>query len=133
MEEMSTEEWESLCDGCAICCSIRLQDEDTKEILHTNVVCRYLDVEQCRCTCYQQRKKFVPECVIMNPQNARQLDWLPKTCAYYLIAHGKDLPDWHPLVSGNPDSVHQSGISLKDRGISEEFVHEDDWHCFCIE
>ena len=134
LEEMNQEEWESLCDGCARCCLLKLEDEDTREVFFTNVVCRYLDQAQCRCTEYADRNRLVPDCVLVTPEIARQ-HWLPDTCAYRLLAEGKPLPDWHPLVSGDRDSVFAAGIAVRDKVVSEEYVHPDElvehlihWH-----
>jgi uncharacterized cysteine cluster protein YcgN (CxxCxxCC family) len=125
LEEMSTVEWESLCDGCAKCCLLKLEDDETGEVHYTKVVCRYLDQEQCRCTVYPQRNELVPACVWLTREDIPKFHWLPMTCAYRLLAEGKPLPEWHPLVSGDPDSVHQAGISIKGRALSEEYVHPD--------
>ena len=121
---MSTEEWESLCDGCARCCLHKLEEEETGEVHYTSVVCRYMDT-QCRCTQYQERNKLVPMCVWLTPENIETFGWLPDTCAYRLIAEGKNLASWHPLVSGDINSVHRAGISIRDKCISEEHVHPD--------
>lgn len=125
LDQMSPDEWESLCDGCARCCLLKLEDEDSHEVFFTNVVCKYLEQEQCRCTEYQQRNHLVPDCVVVTPEIAQQ-PWLPDTCAYRLLAEGKPLPDWHPLLSGDPDSVHRAGISVRDKAVSEEYVHPDE-------
>lgn len=124
LAELSTQEWEALCDGCAKCCLHKLEDEDSGEVYYTKVVCRYMD-EQCRCTEYQRRNSLVPSCVWLRPEDVAEFHWLPSTCAYRLIAEGKPLADWHPLVSGNPNSVHEVGVSIKGRALSEEFVHPD--------
>jgi uncharacterized protein len=124
-EEMTREEWESLCDGCARCCLYKLEDEDTGEIYYTNVVCRLLDTYRCRCTAYQDRHTLMPTCLVLTPDLVRQLRWMPKTCAYRLIAEGKDLEWWHPLVSGDPNSVHQAGISVRYRTVAESEVDMD--------
>lgn len=120
LEEMNTSEWESLCDGCARCCLVKLEDEDTAEIHFTDVGCALLDAKSCRCLDYKQRKRRVPDCVKLTPAAVRSLSWLPVTCAYRLVAEGKDLPDWHPLVSGSPDSVHQAGVSVRDKVVASE-------------
>lgn len=119
LEEMNQAEWESLCDGCGKCCLNKLEDIDTGELAYTNVACRLLDLGTCRCTRYADRNRLVPDCVALTPDNVGALVWMPSTCAYRLLAEGKDLPDWHPLVSGDPDSVHRAGISVRGRAISE--------------
>ncbi len=102
LAEMSRQEWESLCDGCARCCLHKLEDEDSGKVHYTSVVCKYLDESTCQCTNYQDRSSLVPDCVWLTPDTAEAFKWLPITCAYRLIAEGKDLKWWHPLVSGRP-------------------------------
>ena len=119
LEEMSDTEWESLCDGCGKCCLHKLQDADTDEVFPTNVACRLLDLGTCRCKDYAKRKVKVPDCVQLSPETAGSLEWLPPTCAYRLIANGEDLPHWHALVSGDAETVHKAGISIRGRAISE--------------
>lgn len=126
LEDMSKREWESLCDGCAKCCLVKLEDEDTGEIEVTDVACRLLDLKSCRCSDYANRKRKVPDCVILTPDNIGELKWMPSTCAYRLVAEGKDLHDWHPLVSGNPGSVHKAGVSIEGRVVSERQVADED-------
>ncbi len=133
LEEMSSEEWEALCDGCGRCCLHKLENEDTGEVFYTRVVCRLLDIQQCRCSRYDQRKELEPDCVLVTPQLALRLDWIPKICAYRLLAEGKDLEPWHPLVSGDPGSVHRAGISVRDYAISEGEVEEDEMEDMIIE
>jgi Uncharacterized conserved protein len=126
LAEMTPAEWESLCDGCAQCCIIKFEDEDTGRIYHTNVVCELLDIYHCTCTRYPERSVLVPTCLTLNPQLVGELKWMPETCAYRLLAEGKDLPGWHPLVSGDPVSVHRAGISVRAKVISAKDIDEDD-------
>ena len=124
LDEMSRDEWEALCDGCAKCCLHKLEDEDNGEVFYTKVVCRYMD-DDCRCTEYHRRNELVPNCVWLRPEDVSEFHWLPSTCAYRLVADGKPLADWHPLLSGDADSVHRAGISIKGRALSEDYVHPD--------
>src|SRR5688572_23964148 len=119
LEEMSGAEWESLCDGCGRCCLNKLEDYDTGEIAWTDVACRLLDGESCRCRDYANRQALVHDCIPLNPDTVRSLSWLPPTCGYRLVAGGRDLYWWHPLVSGDPETVHQAGISVRGRTVSE--------------
>jgi len=125
LSEMSNPEWESLCDGCARCCMHKLEDEDTGEVHYTSIVCRYLDQDKCQCTDYSQRNVNVPECVLLTPERVDEFAWLPNTCAYRLIAEGKDLYDWHPLVSGDKASVQAAGIAVTGKVVDERSVHPD--------
>ena len=125
LAEMSPAEWESLCAGCGKCCLLRLEDEDTGEVFTTDVACRLLDTATCRCTDYPNRAREVADCVVLTPGNIAALKWMPKSCAYRLLSEGKDLPDWHPLKSGRPDSVRQAGISMHGKCISERDVPAD--------
>ena len=127
LAEMSRQEWESLCDGCARCCLHKLEDEDSGEVHYTSVVCKYLDESTCRCTSYQDRHSLVPDCVWLTPNTVEAFRWLPTTCAYRLVAEGKDLAWWHPLVSGRAESVQEAGISVRGKCISEEHVHPDNF------
>jgi uncharacterized protein len=115
LSEMSEREWESLCDGCGRCCLNKLVDADTNETVFTSVGCRLLDDKTCRCTDYAHRQAKVKDCVRLTPRNVRRLTWLPPTCAYRLVAEGRDLAWWHPLVSGSPETVHEAGISVRGR------------------
>ena len=126
LSELSSEEWEALCDGCAQCCQLKLEDEDTGRIGITGVTCRLLDIESCRCTHYPQRHVRVPDCIEFDAASAASLNWLPQTCAYRLRAEGRDLPWWHYLVSGDRNTVHTAGISVRGRAMSEAHVHPDD-------
>lgn len=124
LAKMSTKEWESLCDGCGLCCQIRIEDEDTGEIALSNVACRYLDLCSHQCSDYVNRQKNVPDCAKVTPENVKQLDWLPHTCGYRLVAFGEDLPDWHPLICGESERVHTDGPSMRGSIISED---EAEW------
>jgi uncharacterized cysteine cluster protein YcgN (CxxCxxCC family) len=123
--EMSAAEWEALCDGCARCCLIKLEDVETGRIHYTDVACRLLDANLCRCTDYTNRQARVPGCLRLTPQSLPEMAaWLPPTCAYRLLHEGKPLYDWHPLVSGDAESVHASGISVRGRTVAEKDVAE---------
>lgn len=125
LEALDDKQWEALCDGCAKCCLHKLEDEDTGEVVYTKVRCRYLDESICRCTVYPQRSELVPACIHLDQGNAAELNWLPTTCAYRLRAQGELLREWHPLNSGSADSVHEAGISIRGRAVSDEYVHPD--------
>ena len=125
LAEMSPQEWESLCDGCARCCLYKLQDEDTGEIYYTNVICKLVDSYRCRCTDYANRARLMPTCLVLDADLVTRLQWMPKTCAYRLLAEGKDLEPWHPLVSGQADSVHRAGISVRYRVVEERDADMD--------
>lgn len=128
LEAMSRAEWESLCDGCGKCCVHKLEDEETGELHPTNVACKLLDRHSGQCTNYRHRRAFVPECVRLTPAKLRQIDWLPETCAYRLLDEGKPLPEWHPLISGDPESVHRAGISVRGWTVSENDVGDLELH-----
>jgi uncharacterized cysteine cluster protein YcgN (CxxCxxCC family) len=115
LEEMSSAEWESLCDGCARCCLEKLEDEDTGKIYFTHVSCKLLDAGLCACKDYTNRSDQVPDCVRLTPENVRTLNWLPPSCGYKLVAEGRDLYWWHPLISGDPNTVHEAGVSVRGR------------------
>ncbi|WES32196.1 YcgN family cysteine cluster protein [Varunaivibrio sulfuroxidans] len=115
---MSAAEWESLCDGCGKCCLEKLEDADTGEIAYTEVACQLLDVHSCRCANYAERTRFVPDCIKLTAGNVATLAWMPSTCAYRLLAEGRDLPSWHPLRSGARESVHRAGASVRGRAVS---------------
>jgi len=128
LHELSREEWESLCDGCAKCCLHRLEDEDTREIWFTNVHCRLLDTDTCSCTDYPNRSTRVPDCVTLTPAELDDPYWLPATCAYRLLAEGEDLPHWHPLVSGDPASVVHAAQSICGRSVCEDDADDIEQH-----
>ena len=132
LEELTRPEWESLCDGCARCCLNKLQDEETGMIAWTSVSCRLLDTDSCRCTDYDNRTATVPDCIPLDAETVRTLAWLPPTCAYRLVAEGRDLYWWHPLVSGDPETVHLAGISVRGRAISETIVPVGVWEDFLV-
>lgn len=119
LEALDRAQWEALCDGCGKCCVHKLEDEETGQLFPTNVACKLLDRHTGRCSNYRHRRAFVPECVRLTPRLAATLDWLPETCAYKLRAEGKSLPEWHPLVSGDPESVHRAGMSVRGWTVSE--------------
>ena len=119
LNKMSQKEWEALCDGCGKCCLNKLEDEETEVVALTRVACRLLDHGTCRCKQYAVRTEKVPDCVDLTPAEVRNLPWLPSTCAYRLVAEGQELAWWHPLISGDPESVHQAGISVRGRVIAE--------------
>jgi len=133
LEEMTSAEWEALCDGCGRCCLNKLEDWDTGEIVFTSVACALLDAGTCRCRDYENRAAVVPDCVQLSPQAVRELTWLPATCAYRRLAEGRDLAWWHPLVSGDPTSVHKAGISVRGRVISEEGIAVEEYEAFVVE
>ena len=120
LAEMTGPEWESLCDGCARCCLNKLEDIDTNKIFYTDVRCKLLDGDTCRCKDYPNRQKHVSDCVKLTPEVVPTLGWLPPTCGYRLVHEGKDLPWWHPLVSGDPRTVVKAGVSVKGRTIGSE-------------
>ena len=134
LAQLDQDEWESLCDGCGKCCLNKLEDPDTAEVAFTRVACRLLDGETCRCSQYAIRKTIVPECVVLTPKTLPQIAyWMPRTCAYRLLHEGAPLYDWHPLVSGDPDSVHKAGESVQGWTVPEFEVPEDEWEDHIIE
>ena len=132
LQEMTPDEWESLCDGCGKCCLHKLEDEDTGDVFYTRVACEYLDHDRCQCKNYTHRQMLVPGCVVLTPESVEETYWLPDTCAYRLIAEGLPLFDWHPLVSGDPQSVHNAGMSVAGRVVAESAVAEEDLEDYVI-
>ena len=119
LDEMTVTEWESLCDGCGLCCLVRFEDEETLEVIPTRVHCKLFDPERCRCSDYENRKATVPDCIKLTPFNVEALEWMPKSCAYRRVHEGRGLAWWHPLVSGDPETVHAAGVSVRGETISE--------------
>ncbi len=134
LSKMTQPEWEALCDGCGKCCLNKLEYEDTGEVAYTRIACRLFDGDTCQCHDYLNRKMHVPECVVLTPKTLPKIAyWMPSTCAYKLLFQKKKLPDWHPLVTGDPDSTHTLGQSIKGLTLSELDVPEDDWEDYLIE
>jgi uncharacterized cysteine cluster protein YcgN (CxxCxxCC family) len=130
LREMTREEWESLCDGCGICCLEKVIDEETDDVRLTTIACEFLEIETCRCSIYGLRTVANPTCIQLTPKNIQQLGWLPRTCAYRSVAEGRGLPSWHPLVSGDPEAVHKAGISVRNKVISGLHVRPEDLERF---
>jgi hypothetical protein len=124
--EMTSDEWESLCDHCGICCLQKVEDEYAGEIKLIGVSCEFLDLNNCHCLVYEDRLNVNPDCVVLAPENIRQINWLPDTCAYRRLAEGRGLEWWHPLISGDPNTVDQAGISVCDKAVSGRYVHPED-------
>jgi len=120
LKEMTAEQWESLCDGCGKCCLEKFEDEETGDVVYSRVACALLDLETCRCRRYAERAQHMPDCVTIVPQVLAWPKWLPETCAYRLLTEGRPLPDWHPLLSGDPDSVLEAGQGVRGRVIGPE-------------
>lgn len=128
LTEMSQSEWESLCDGCGKCCLVKLEDEDTGEVCYTDLACHQLDLETCKCKNYAKRLLLVPECLKLDVEMIPQFSWLPKSCAYRRLSEGRSLASWHPLISGDPETVHDSGASVAGCVTNEEEVPLEEWY-----
>lgn len=134
LKKLTQPEWEALCDGCGKCCLNKLEDEDTGEVALTRVACRLLDDQSCACAHYENRHQFVPDCIVLKPDNLdSHAYWMPATCAYRLLWEGKQLFHWHPLISGDPGTVHAAGVSVRGLTVSEFDTPEEDWEDFIIE
>lgn len=126
LEEMTPAEWESLCDGCGLCCLVRFEDEDTGEVIPTKVHCKLFDPAACRCSDYANRKAHVPDCIQLTPHNIEALEWMPKSCGYRRLHEGRDLAWWHHLVSGSRATVHEAGVSIRNQTVSETTLVEEE-------
>ena len=127
LAQMTVAEWESLCDGCGLCCLVRFEDEATGEVFPTRVHCKLFDPAACRCSDYPGRKAQVPDCIKLTPHAIKDLAWMPRSCAYRRLHEGRDLAAWHPLVSGDPESVHLAGVSVRGQTVSETaLAHPED-------
>lgn len=134
LSDLSAAEWEALCDGCGKCCLNKIEYEDDGSVAFTRVACKLLDGHTCQCSSYPNRHDFVPECVVLTPRKLPEISWwLPATCAYRLRAEGKPLYEWHHLISGDRETIHRAGASVRDRTVSELTVDEDDWEDYVIE
>lgn len=127
LSDMTISQWESLCDGCGKCCLHKLEDEDDDKLYYTDIACKLLDIESCRCADYKNRVKKVPSCLTLTSATLKDVHFLPDTCAYRLLSEDKPLASWHPLISGNNASVHEAGISVSGRVLSETYIHPDDF------
>ncbi len=119
LETLDRAQWEALCDGCGKCCLVKAEDEDDGQIYLTNIACKLLDTETARCTNYRQRRQLVPDCIRLTREKLHRFTWLPESCAYKVRARGDSLPDWHYLISGDPETIHEQGHSVRGKVISE--------------
>lgn len=126
LSQLTHQEWESLCDGCGKCCVLKLEDVDSGTVFYTDVACKMLDCQTGKCRDYENRKQHVPDCILLTPQSIEQLAWMPQTCAYRLVHEGHDLPHWHPLISGDHETVRQAGQCVAGRVFPEGSVEDKD-------
>ena len=128
LSEMTAPEWESLCDNCGKCCLHKLEDEDSGTVYYTSVVCDLIDLNSCHCTRYSERCTLVPDCLDLKQHDFAEYTWLPATCAYKLLANGETLPEWHPLISGTPESVKEAGVSISSYAMKESGIDDLEEH-----
>jgi uncharacterized cysteine cluster protein YcgN (CxxCxxCC family) len=133
LTEMTPTEWESLCDGCGRCCLVKLEDEDSGTIITSDVHCQLLDGETCRCSDYPNRQKKVADCIKLTPENVTTIAWIPKTCAYRRLAEGKGLAWWHPLISGDAETIVDVGVSVRGRTVNELTVEPGEWEDHAVD
>lgn len=133
LDQMTQFEWESLCDGCGRCCLIKLEDEDSGKVFNSDVRCKLLDTDTCQCTNYSNRKALVPDCIKLTPKNVGTISWIPVTCAYRRLAEGRGLAWWHPLISGDKESVVRAGISVRGRTVAESEVAVNEWESHAVD
>ena len=119
LDTLDRAQWEALCDGCGKCCLLKAEDEDDGQIYMTNIACKLLDIESARCSDYRRRRFYVPDCIRLTKGGLDKFDWLPESCAYKLRGQGRPLPDWHYLVSGSRETIHEAGQSIQGKVITE--------------
>ncbi|MGB0895173.1 MAG: YcgN family cysteine cluster protein [Parashewanella sp.] len=122
LSEMTTDEWESLCDGCGKCCLNKIIDDETDELFYTDAACRLLDVKTCECKHYSTRFDYVPDCTVVTLEKLPEMDWLPESCAYRRLFLGKQLPKWHPLIAGTKKKMHRKEMSVKNKAVNEKHI-----------
>ena len=126
LDKLTPAQWESLCDHCGLCCLQKLEDEETGKVKYIGIACEFLDIETCQCLVYENRHFANPDCIALSSDNIRRIKWLPATCAYRRLAEGQELEWWHPLKSGDPATVHQAGISVRDKAVSGQCLQGAD-------